>query len=101
MEIFTGHCDCDCKSHRGKRTISLIAYLTTGAVLVTTPQDIALSDVRRGATMFKKVKVPVLGIVENMSIFVCPNCGHSHHVFGHEGAKRLAKELDMDVIGKI
>ncbi|KAK7507333.1 hypothetical protein BaRGS_00001268 [Batillaria attramentaria] len=65
----------------------------TGAVLVTTPQDIALADVRRGAAMFQKVQVPVLGVIENMSVFVCPNCGHTEHIFGQMGAKKLSQEI--------
>ena len=57
----------------------------TGAVIVTTPQDIALLDAKKGLTMFEKVSVPILGIVENMSVYVCPNCGHSEHIFGADG----------------
>ncbi|XP_025076482.1 iron-sulfur protein NUBPL-like isoform X2 [Pomacea canaliculata] len=71
-----------------------------GAVLVTTPQDIALADVRRGTTMFRKVHVPVLGMVENMSVFVCPKCGHTEHIFGHDGAHTLAEELGIEVLGQ-
>ncbi|KAL8604202.1 hypothetical protein ACOMHN_014770 [Nucella lapillus] len=73
----------------------------TGAVLVTTPQDIALADVRRGASVFRKVKTPVLGVVENMSVYMCPNCGHTHHIFGHSGAKKLANELGVDILGEV
>lgn len=68
-------------------------------MLVTTPQDIALADVRRGTTMFRKVHVPVLGMVENMSVFVCPKCGHTEHIFGHDGAHTLAEELGIEVLG--
>jgi ATP-binding protein involved in chromosome partitioning len=68
-------------------------------VLVTTPQDVALADVRRGATMFNKVNVPVLGVIENMNVFVCPNCGHAHHIFGQMGARKLAAELGINLIG--
>src|SRR5512134_3597730 len=57
----------------------------TGAIIVTTPQDIALLDAKKGLTMFEKVSVPILGIVENMSVYVCPNCGHSEHIFGADG----------------
>src|SRR3546814_11625282 len=63
----------------------------TGAVIVSTPQDIALLDARKGLNMFRKVDVPVLGIVENMSVFVCPNCGHESHIFSHGGARREAE----------
>ena len=59
----------------------------TGAVIVSTPQDIALIDARRGVRMFERVRVPVLGLVENMSSFQCPDCGHTHHIFGHGGAR--------------
>src|SRR2546430_7397715 len=63
-----------------------------GAVIVTTPQDIALADARKGLKMFEKVAVPVLGIVENMSVHVCANCGHTEHIFGAGGGARMAQE---------
>src|SRR3546814_16086036 len=69
----------------------------TGAVIVSTPQDIALLDARKGLNMFRKVDVPVLGIVENMSVFVCPNCGHESHIFCHGGARREAGRRGMEV----
>ena len=72
-----------------------------GAVIVSTPQDIALLDVRRGITMFEKVGVPVFGIVENMSMYICPNCGHEAHIFGHGGAAAEAKALGCDFLGEI
>ncbi|KAF0852929.1 mitochondrial Complex I (CI) assembly protein Ind1-like protein [Andalucia godoyi] len=72
-----------------------------GAVIVSTPQDIALLDVRRGCNMFAKVNVPVIGVVENMSYYICPNCKHEAHVFGHGGAERLASELGVDFLGGI
>jgi len=72
-----------------------------GAIIVTTPQDIALLDARRGATMFQKTNVPVLGIVQNMSVFVCEKCGHESHIFGKNGAKSLAEELNIEVLGDI
>ena len=61
-----------------------------GAVIVSTPQDIALIDAKKGIAMFQKTQIPILGIVENMSIFVCPDCGHDHHIFGHGGARETA-----------
>ncbi|MFP3615392.1 P-loop NTPase, partial [Paraburkholderia sp. SIMBA_050] len=64
----------------------------TGAVIVTTPQDIALLDAKKGLKMFEKVGIPILGIVENMSIHVCSNCGHEEHIFGAGGAERMAKD---------
>ena len=72
-----------------------------GAVIVSTPQDIALIDARKGLAMFRKVNVPVLGIVENMSTFVCPQCGHESHIFGHGGARACAEELGVPFLGEI
>ncbi|RVE56915.1 hypothetical protein OJAV_G00211080 [Oryzias javanicus] len=72
-----------------------------GAVIVSTPQDIALLDARRGAEMFKKVNVPVLGLVENMSVFQCPKCNHQTHIFGSEGARRLAETLGVTFLGDV
>jgi ATP-binding protein involved in chromosome partitioning len=71
----------------------------SGAIIVTTPQDIALLDARKGLKMFEKVEVPVLGIVENMSIHICSKCGHEEPIFGEGGAKRLAQETGVDVLG--
>ncbi len=73
----------------------------TGAVVVSTPQDIALIDARKGLAMFRKVDVPVLGIIENMSYFLCPHCGERSEIFGHGGAKATAEELGTDFIGEI
>jgi ATP-binding protein involved in chromosome partitioning len=73
----------------------------TGAIVVSTPQDIALIDARKGLAMFRRVAVPVLGIVENMSVYVCPKCGHEDHIFGDGGAKATAKELDVDLLAEI
>ncbi len=73
----------------------------TGAVIVSTPQDIALIDARRGVRMFERVKVPVLGLVENMSYFCCPNCGHRSDIFGHGGARLEAQRLSTDFLGEI
>jgi ATP-binding protein involved in chromosome partitioning len=73
----------------------------TGAVIVSTPQDIALIDARKAIAMFQKVKVPILGIVENMSMFVCENCGHEHPIFGHGGAKATAEALGAPFLGEI
>jgi len=73
----------------------------TGAVIVTTPQDIALLDAKKGLTMFEKVSVPILGIVENMSVYVCPNCGHSEHIFGAEGGKRMAAQYKVEYLGAL
>ena len=71
----------------------------SGAVIVTTPQDIALLDARKGLKMFEKVQVPVLGVIENMSMHVCSNCGHEEHIFGAGGGERMAAEYDVDFLG--
>jgi ATP-binding protein involved in chromosome partitioning len=73
----------------------------SGAVIVSTPQDIALLDARKGLNMFRKVDVPVLGIIENMSYFVCPHCGHDTPIFGHGGARREAERLGTEFLGEI
>jgi ATP-binding protein involved in chromosome partitioning len=72
-----------------------------GAVIVTTPQDIALADARKGLKMFEKVAVPVLGIVENMSQYVCSNCGHVEHVFGAGGGARMAQQYGVTLLGEL
>jgi ATP-binding protein involved in chromosome partitioning len=72
-----------------------------GAVIVTTPQDIALADARKGLKMFEKVAVPVLGVVENMSIHVCSNCGHAEHIFGTGGGARMAQEYGVRLLGEL
>ena len=73
----------------------------TGAVIVTTPQDIALLDAKKGIKMFEKVGVPILGIVENMAVHVCSQCGHVEHIFGSDGGKRMAAEYGMDYLGAL
>jgi ATP-binding protein involved in chromosome partitioning len=73
----------------------------TGAVIVTTPQDIALLDARKGIKMFEKVGVPILGIVENMAVHVCSKCGHVEHIFGADGGKKMAAEYAMDYLGAL
>jgi ATP-binding protein involved in chromosome partitioning len=73
----------------------------TGAVIVTTPQDIALIDARKGLKMFEKVGVPILGIVENMSTHVCSKCGHEEHIFGAGGAERMCKDYGVDLLGQL
>ncbi|ANB15969.1 Nbp35p [Sugiyamaella lignohabitans] len=72
-----------------------------GAVIVSTPQDIALIDAVRGIDMFNKVHIPILGMVQNMSMFVCPNCNHETHIFGHDGAIAEAKSRGLDILGSI
>jgi len=73
----------------------------TGAVIVTTPQDIALLDARKGIKMFEKVGVPILGVVENMAVHVCEKCGHVEHIFGAEGGKKMAAEYNIDYLGAL
>ncbi len=73
----------------------------TGAVIVTTPQDIALLDARKGIKMFEKVGVPILGIVENMAVHICTNCGHVEHIFGEGGGKKMAADYAMDYLGAL
>lgn len=72
-----------------------------GAVIVSTPQDIALIDARKGLAMFRKTEVPILGIIENMSHYICPECGHEAHIFGHGGAEDTAQELGAPFLGAI
>ena len=73
----------------------------TGAIIVTTPQDIALLDAKKGLKMFEKVGVPILGIVENMAVYCCPNCGHTEHIFGADGGKKMAAEYKVDYLGAL
>ncbi len=73
----------------------------TGAVIVTTPQDIALLDARKGLKMFEKVNIPILGIVENMALHVCSSCGHEEHIFGAGGGERMAKEYGVNLLGSL
>lgn len=73
----------------------------TGAIIVTTPQDIALIDARKGLKMFEKVGVPIVGVVENMSIHICSNCGHAEHIFGEGGAQRMCADYDVPFLGAL
>jgi ATP-binding protein involved in chromosome partitioning len=73
----------------------------TGAVIVTTPQDIALIDARKGLKMFEKVGIPILGVVENMAIHICSNCGHAEHIFGSGGGERMSKDYDVEMLGSL
>jgi ATP-binding protein involved in chromosome partitioning len=72
-----------------------------GAVIVSTPQDLALIDARRGVAMFKRVNVPILGVIENMSYFVCPQCGTRSDIFGHGGARHEAERLNVPFLGEV
>ena len=73
----------------------------TGAIVVSTPQDIALLDARKAINMFQKTDIPILGIIENMSTYVCPNCGHEAHIFGHGGARAEAEKIGVPFLGEI
>jgi ATP-binding protein involved in chromosome partitioning len=73
----------------------------TGAVIVTTPQDIALLDARKGVKMFEKVGIPILGVVENMSVHICSNCGHAEHIFGEGGAQKMCADYEIDFVGSL
>jgi ATP-binding protein involved in chromosome partitioning len=73
----------------------------TGAVIVTTPQDIALIDAKKGLKMFEKVGIPILGVVENMSTHICSNCGHEEHIFGQGGAERMCREYGTELLGAL
>ena len=73
----------------------------TGAVIVTTPQDIALIDARKGLKMFDKVGIPIFGLVENMSIHICSNCGHEEHIFGHGGGEKMCNDYDTEFLGSL
>ncbi|KAI8364759.1 P-loop containing nucleoside triphosphate hydrolase protein [Radiomyces spectabilis] len=72
-----------------------------GSVIISTPQDIALIDAVKGTNMFKKVNVPILGLVQNMSLYICPNCHHESHIFGHDGAHRMAEKMDIPFLGEV
>jgi len=86
----------------GDAQLSLVqATMVHGAIIVTTPQEVASGDALRGAKMFQRVAVPVLGVVENMSYFICPHCSTNHSIFGSGGGKRLADELDVPLLGEI
>ncbi|MDB4869896.1 MAG: hypothetical protein JWL97_900 [Gemmatimonadales bacterium] len=86
----------------GDAQLSLVqATMVHGAIIVTTPQEVASGDALRGAKMFQRVAVPVLGVVENMSYFICPHCEQKHLIFGSGGGKRLAEELDVPLLGEI
>ncbi len=86
----------------GDIQLSLVQKIPlNGAVIVSTPQDIALSDVKKGIALFEKTYVPILGIIENMSTYHCPKCGHEEHIFGENGAKNLAHAMEFPFLGQI
>ena len=73
----------------------------SGVVIVTTPQDVALQDVAKGMAMFKQLEVPIIGVIENMSYFICPNCSEKHELFGRGGGERIAKTFNVPFLGQI
>ncbi len=73
----------------------------TGAIIVSTPQDVALLDARKAVNMFQKMNTKIFGMIENMSMYICPNCGHEAHIFGHGGAKADAERLGLPFLGEI
>jgi len=93
---------CDLPPGTGDVQLSLSQLIPiAGAVMVTTPQEIAIIDVVKGIAMFEKVEIPILGIIENMSYYKCPACGHSDEIFSHGGGKRLAQEVGAEFFGEI
>ncbi|MDY0884283.1 iron-sulfur cluster carrier protein ApbC [Dongia soli] len=93
---------CDLPPGTGDAQLTMAQNVPlSGAVIVSTPQDIALIDAKKGLNMFRKVDVPVLGIIENMSYFCCPNCGHRSEIFAHGGAQREAERGGVDFLGEI
>ncbi len=86
----------------GDIQISLAQKLSiSGAVIVTTPQEVALADAKKGIEMFDKVNIPILGVVENMATYVCPKCGHEESIFGQYGAQKMAQDYDVPVLGSL
>jgi ATP-binding protein involved in chromosome partitioning len=93
---------CDLPPGTGDVQLSLSQLIPiAGSVMVTTPQEVSIVDVVKGIAMFEKVEIPILGIVENMSYYKCPACGHSDEIFSHGGGKRLAQEVGADFFGEI
>jgi ATP-binding protein involved in chromosome partitioning len=104
-DVNWGECDImivDMPPGTGDAQLTLAQQVPlAGAVIVSTPQDISLIDARKGLNMFRKVEVPVLGIIENMSYFLCPSCGHQADIFGHGGARDEATKLGVPFLGEI
>lgn len=93
---------CDLPPGTGDVQLSLSQLIPiSGAVMVTTPQEVSIIDVVKAVSMFEKVEIPVLGIVENMAYYTCPACGHHDEIFSHGGGKRLAQEIDVPFLGEV
>ncbi len=105
MDVVWGELDYllfDLPPGTGDVQLSLVQSLSlTGAILVTTPQEVALADVVKGLEMFRQLDVPILGVIENMSYYVCPDCGHRHNIFDHGGGERIAQKLEVPFLGEI
>jgi ATP-binding protein involved in chromosome partitioning len=104
-EVDWGNLDClivDLPPGTGDTQLTLAQQTPlSGAVIVSTPQDLALADARKGLNMFRRVNVPILGIIENMSYFICPGCGDRHEIFGHGGARAEAQRLGVPFLGEV
>lgn len=105
-EVDWGHLDClvvDCPPGTGDEPLSVIQLIggQRHAIIVSTPQDVALADVRKSVSFCKRLDLPILGVIENMSGFVCPHCGNVADVFGSGGAERMATEMNVPFLGKI
>src|SRR5690606_32855421 len=86
----------------GDMQLSMVqATEVDGAIIVTTPQDVAILDAAKGLKMFEQVKVPILGVVENMASFICDSCDKTHYIFGHGGAENMAKKMNVPFLGEI
>jgi ATP-binding protein involved in chromosome partitioning len=93
---------CDLPPGTGDAQLTMAQQVPlSGAIIVSTPQDIALADARKGLEMFQKVHVPVLGVVENMSLHVCSRCGHEEHIFGERGGQNLAEQYGVPLLGSL
>ncbi len=105
MDVVWGDLDfllVDLPPGTGDVQLSLVQSITlTGAILVTTPQEVALADVVKGLEMFRQLEVPIIGVIENMSYYICPDCGHRHNIFDHGGGQRIAQKLAVPFLGEI
>jgi ATP-binding protein involved in chromosome partitioning len=105
MDVVWGELDYllfDLPPGTGDVQLSLVQSLSlAGAILVTTPQEVALADVVKGLEMFRQLDVPILGVIENMSYYICPDCGHRHNIFDHGGGQRIAYKLEVPFLGEI
>lgn len=105
MDVVWGELDYllfDLPPGTGDIQLSLVQSISlSGALLVTTPQEVALADVVKGLEMFRQLEVPILGVIENMSYYVCPDCGHRHNIFDHGGGQGIAEKLEVPFLGEI